>query len=836
MPDMIGQRHRTKFALLLFLSIFWTYGLGISAQEIESSDQIVFVSERSGGTEHIFVMEQDGSNARQLTFELPDVLRNHSPACSPDGTQIAYVLNQSEIRTVSPDGFENTFVRRGEQPAYSPNNQLALFNLLDTSIPAGILILDLTTQQISPIPGTTVDDEGPDWSFDGNRIAFESYRAGNFDVYTMDADGSNMVQLTTDLGTDMQPAWSPDGTEIAFVSLRDDNANIYLMSADGSNLRRLTENSAHNLSPAWSPDGSTIAFSSNRDGNYEIYLMNADGSDQRRITFSAGDDTQPCWLRVTFDRLPGAIELPDAPGSISTDTVASATVSTIDPYPCLEERSNTVWYRYTPTADGWLDISTFGSTYDTVIGAYLGTEFELVDVLACNDDAPDTTTSSMLFAVTSGTPVYIMVANKGSIPLSGSHSLHLAYEPMINTPAPPTDTPIPATSTPVPATNTPVPPTNTPQPGGPTFYRAINLNGNPVVIDGNTWESGTASNFTTNGSDACSPWTPLTPTTDAARTTMIQCFVQHWSHDLVMSSVPNGTYEVYLYTWLDWDDPNPDLFNIQIEGQTVATNVGVTGVGEWQRVGPYTATIADGTINVTTSGGLPNLSGLEVWQSTGGASPTNTPIPATNTPLPPTNTPVPATSTPVPGTNTPIPPTNTPIPATNTPVPATNTPIPATNTPQPGGPTFYRAINLNGDPVVIDGNNWESGTAPNFTTNGSGACNQWTPLTPTTDAARTTMIQCFVQHWAHSLIMSSVPNGTYEVYLYTWLDWADPNQQPFNIQVEGQTVASNVGVTNVGEWQRVGPYTATIADGTINVTTSGGLPDLSGLEVWSTGS
>ncbi|MCL4252002.1 MAG: S8 family serine peptidase, partial [Anaerolineae bacterium] len=108
-----------------------------------------------------------------------------------------------------------------------------------------------------------------------------------------------------------------------------------------------------------------------------------------------------------------------------------------------------------------------------------------------------------------------------------------------------------------------------------------------------------------------------------------------------------------------------------------------------------------------------------------GGSPTNTPLPPTATPIPPTNTPLPPTATPVPPTNTPLPPTNTPLPPTATPIPPTNTPlpptattIPPTNTPAPTTTTFYRAINLGGAAVVIDGNNWEGKTAANHTTNG----------------------------------------------------------------------------------------------------------------------
>ena len=87
----------------------------------------------------------------------------------------------------------------------------------------------------------------------GNRIAFVSNRDGNFEIYVMDADGSNQTRLTNDPGWDTMPAWSPDGSRLAFGSDRDGNAEIYVMDADGSNQRNLTNNPAWDGDPAWSP-------------------------------------------------------------------------------------------------------------------------------------------------------------------------------------------------------------------------------------------------------------------------------------------------------------------------------------------------------------------------------------------------------------------------------------------------------------------------------------------------------------------------------------------------------------------------------------------------------
>jgi WD40 repeat protein len=162
-----------------------------------------------------------------------------------------------------------------------------------------------------PLVTDAANDQGASWSPDGTKFVFRSDRTGAGDIYIADADGGNQVPLTSDPATESHPSFSPDGTKIVFTR-KDPDDEIFVMNANGSDVQRRTDNTAvTDAGPEFSPDGSRIVYFSNN----VIYLMNADGSNAHPVD-PGGNSVGPQWSpdasRIVFDRNSGGVRHPYA--------------------------------------------------------------------------------------------------------------------------------------------------------------------------------------------------------------------------------------------------------------------------------------------------------------------------------------------------------------------------------------------------------------------------------------------------------------------------------------------------------------------------------------------
>jgi TolB protein len=178
-------------------------------------------------------------------------------------------------------------------PAWSPNGQKIAFLSYINSVNSKLDIWSINPDATGLVNLTqsSQSESAPIWKPDGSKILF-GRRSSNtvpYDLYIMNPDGSGLQFLG--VGATLPGyVWSADGSKILFTSSRDGNFEIYMMNADGSNQVRLTNNSAWDSNAEWAADGQHIIFHSFRTGNWEVYVMNADGSNVVNLTNNSAFD------------------------------------------------------------------------------------------------------------------------------------------------------------------------------------------------------------------------------------------------------------------------------------------------------------------------------------------------------------------------------------------------------------------------------------------------------------------------------------------------------------------------------------------------------------------
>lgn len=165
--------------------------------------------------------------------------------------------------------------------------------LLLALVVSGILTLIWWQEENKSKEEVFVERAGLSWSPDGKHLAFVSRRDGDEEIYLMNLNGSNLINVTEHPAQDRFPSWSRDGQRLAFQSNREGYDAIYVVELEGSS-RPIQLTSGRD--PAWSPDGHRIAFEDSISGNFEVYVINDDGSGRVNLSNSENSfDGSPAW-------------------------------------------------------------------------------------------------------------------------------------------------------------------------------------------------------------------------------------------------------------------------------------------------------------------------------------------------------------------------------------------------------------------------------------------------------------------------------------------------------------------------------------------------------------
>ena len=277
-----------------------TFG-GENAEAYFSSDgkQLSFQSKRDGrGCDQIYTMNTDGSNVKMVSTG------DGRTTCSyfyKDRKKLLYASTHLAAKECPP----NPDFSKGYVWAVYPGYDIFQANADGTNI-----------KQLTSTPGY---DAEATISPDGKKIVFTSLRDGDLDLYVMDTNGKNVKRLTNELGYDGGAFFSPDNKQIVYRSFhpkteaeiakyKDRLAHnlieptvfeVWVMNADGSNKRQVTKLGAASFAPYFTPDGKKIIFCTNyfatdaRKRNFDLALINLDGSGLERVTTNETFDGFP---------------------------------------------------------------------------------------------------------------------------------------------------------------------------------------------------------------------------------------------------------------------------------------------------------------------------------------------------------------------------------------------------------------------------------------------------------------------------------------------------------------------------------------------------------------
>lgn len=267
---------------------------------------VVFASDRRDRNFEIYRIAGNGADARRLTTDLQHA--DLAPVLSHDGSKIAWEreiagnngVEEVELWVMNADGSDPHVVVHNGSENRSPSWGAGDASLYYASFVTGnweIFRTDLATGNTVNLTNEPYADQHPRVSPDGRFVVFHTNRDVQFEIYVMNADGSDPHNVSNDPEDDRYPSWSPDGSSIVW-SRYIDSFDLYTMKADGSGQRAVATTPYQELEASFSPDGASLVYQTNRYPPAGLEVIPVAGGEAHPLVMSGaapGSDLAPAW-------------------------------------------------------------------------------------------------------------------------------------------------------------------------------------------------------------------------------------------------------------------------------------------------------------------------------------------------------------------------------------------------------------------------------------------------------------------------------------------------------------------------------------------------------------